>query len=147
MSARRIDAAPAEVLRTAALVLRQLAAEVTPGPWEIEYTYDGQQPQAVFRMHPDHPDDPDLSESLGTMDQNPADNAWVAMLGPQIAEPLAAWLEEFADRAAFYVPIWERGAPAVEDHPPIRHDVPALVEHHYGRALNVARVLLGGEPR
>jgi hypothetical protein len=118
---RRVDAAPDEVLRTAATVLRELAAEATPGPWEIEWTYDAQTPQAVFRMHPEHPDDPDLSGALGIMDENPADNAWVATLGPQVAQPLAAWLECAA--------------------------ADALVIGADAQALAVARVILGGDGR
>jgi hypothetical protein len=65
MTVRRVDAAPAEVLRTAATVLRELAAEATPGMRAIV---------------------------LGAM-REPTDNVWVATLHPGIAEPLSEALE------------------------------------------------------
>ena len=83
---------PADEMRAAAKLLREKAAAATPGPWEIEYAYQSDRPQAVFRMDPAEPDDLDMALGVGIMDE-PADNAWVALLGPDKAEPLACWLD------------------------------------------------------
>jgi hypothetical protein len=92
---------PAVVLRTAATRLRALAANTSavlvPGRWEIEYTYQGHQPQALYMMDPEYPDDPDMSFGIGIMDHTLGDNTWIAALSPAVAEPLAAWLDAEAD--------------------------------------------------
>lgn len=98
----------AQLLRAAAEKLRRLAAAATPGPWEIEYTYGGTAPQAIFRMDPQYPGDPDQAVSLGVMEDNPADNAWVATVHPGVAGPLA----ELLDTAASHEP--QRTAPDME---------------------------------
>jgi hypothetical protein len=89
---------PAEELRAAAALLREKATEATDGPWEIEYSYAGDRPQALFRMNPDHPDDVDEALGVGVMDE-PADNVWVALMSPAMAEPMAAILETCARMA------------------------------------------------
>ena len=85
-----------------------MAGDTTPGRWEIEYDHTGVVPQALFRMHPDHPDDESQSEALGAMDK-PGDNVWIAALSPAIAEPLALVLEVAADEidgtATHYLPL------------------------------------------
>lgn len=89
---------PAETLRAAATRLREKAAQSTPGPWEIEYGYRDKTPQAVFVMNPDNPDNADSSIEIGGMDR-PDDNVWIALLGPDKAEPLANWLDVTARMA------------------------------------------------
>jgi hypothetical protein len=88
---------PSESLRAAAARLRDLAKEATPGPWEIEYDHGGTYAQAVFRMDPEHPDDVDCSIGLGAMGAA-ADNVWISVMSPAVAEPLAVWLEDTARR-------------------------------------------------
>lgn len=100
-------ASPCEELRAAAAILRRCAANATPGPWEIEYDYHGEQPQALFVMDPDCPDDPDFSIGIGGM-VRPADNAWVALMGPDKAELIARILDQSAGLAEMLA---ERGDP------------------------------------
>jgi hypothetical protein len=79
------DPTPSETLRAAAARLRELAAKATDGPWywngsqvDVEPTTrgtyvvgDGQQEDDVV---------------------TPEDGAWIAIMSPVVAEPLAAWL-------------------------------------------------------
>ena len=89
---------PSELLSQAADLIRDAGAKATDGPWEIEYDYTGKTPQAIFRMDPNHPEDPDYSIGLGAMDL-PADNRWVALVNPEIAGPIEAWLRYEAAEA------------------------------------------------
>jgi hypothetical protein len=59
----------AEELRAAAAKLRETAANASPGPWSAQ--------DFAFR-------------------HGLADAAWIALMDPAVAEPLAAWLEETA---------------------------------------------------
>ncbi len=83
-------------LRAAASKLRQLSPAVTPGRWDADvFTQDG--PWEVGR-------DVDLNhgpswQTVLTAEpsaQAGANAQWAALLGPQLAEPLAAWLEAAA---------------------------------------------------
>lgn len=132
-----------ETLRAAAEKLRQLAKQATPGPWEIEYTYGGGAPQAIFRMDPEHPDDPDLSTSLGVMEENPQDNAWVATVHPGVAEPWAELLETVASHEP------ERAAPDKEPYGCVRCGVSDGVGacDTWRDGLAVARVIVGAGPK
>ncbi len=85
---------PAVVLRTAAARVRETARGATRGPWAAEEsrehgfrvgTSDGQEWVAWTGAYDDEPD------------PSRADAAWIALMHPGLAEPLAAWLEETAD--------------------------------------------------
>ena len=81
---------PADVLRTAAARVRETARSATRGPWAAEEsrehgfrvgTSDGQEWVAWTGAYDDEPD------------PSRADAAWIALMHPGLAEPLAAWLE------------------------------------------------------
>jgi hypothetical protein len=128
------DRAPWEVIRAAADRLEKLALEASPGPWEIEYTYSGKTPQAVFRMDPDYPDDPDFSLSLGAMEA-PADNEWIATLSPAVAEPLVAWLRATASWAKRECGMCSSEAAGV-----------SFVSNKYRQPLELSHKILGEQP-
>lgn len=87
----------AEILRRAADLIEIRAAAATPGPWLIEHDYAGDVPQALFvEVGDDDPDGYDGTRGVGGFDE-PADNVWAGMLGPQVGELLAAWLRAEAD--------------------------------------------------
>lgn len=87
----------ADLLRQAADRLDEAAKTTTPGPWQIEYSYGRDRPQGVFVECPDGQDCDaahdcyDGTRSVGGMDE-PGDNVWASLLGPQVAAPLSAWL-------------------------------------------------------
>jgi hypothetical protein len=93
---------PVTELRQAAAKLRQTAAKATPGPWEDHSTGDG--PWPVLVAGGPVPGDPagyrdtviKVHESVREDILAVADAAWIALAGPQIAEPLADLLEAFA---------------------------------------------------
>ena len=81
---------PAVVLRTAAARVRETARGATRGPWAAEEsrehgfrvgTSDGQEWVAWTGAYDDEPD------------PSRADAAWIALMHPGLAEPLAMWLE------------------------------------------------------
>ncbi|MEU0467253.1 hypothetical protein ABZ215_24900 [Amycolatopsis sp. NPDC006131] len=74
---------PAVVLRHAAHHIRQLAAKATPGPWTL---WDRGVGWEINEL-------PDTHD--GTTFREP-DARWIAAMGPQLAEPLAAWLDDVA---------------------------------------------------
>lgn len=126
---------PATALRRSADLVEQRAKDTTPGPWEIEYSYGGDTPQALFVMDPDYPDDVDQSFSIGCFTNEPADNAWAALVHPGVAAALAAWLRHTANAVWTYPPFldeWKGGGDGA---------------YHAGEAakaaLTLARVLLG----
>lgn len=145
---------PAVLLRRAATRLDELAAPLAEhGRWEAETaelddewviatdppfcggaTIDGQWTAAE-----------DLREPVAR---------WAALLGPQVAGPLAAWLRDGAARCADSISRWEAGpqwqGPGDDDLPtPMTPDrIVAAVEHHFRHEVAVARALLGEtEPR
>lgn len=81
------DESPAVVLRRAAQVLQARAERATPGPWTYDNYYD-------------------LVDSAGELpphvcgrvayDMNEPDGAWIALMSPEIAEPLVHWLSDEA---------------------------------------------------
>ena len=80
---------PAELLRRAAALLEQRAASATPGPWELEHSYDGTRAQGLF---------------VGCDEDDP-DNRWSALVHPGVAPTLATWLR--CEAALFKGnPIW-----------------------------------------
>jgi hypothetical protein len=108
-----VSTTPVQELRRAAVRLRELAARATPGPWEHVSTGAGEGRPRWILGAPTEPGDawsaadviaitddmvaalqditePDRIISDGDMD-------WIATVGPQIAPPLAEWLEDTAD--------------------------------------------------
>ncbi|MGV9779732.1 hypothetical protein [Streptosporangium sp. NPDC003464] len=128
---------PAEELRAAAVRLREAAANATPGPWGVgngeviglgieqtgpgSFAYTAQ----LARVLDDNEREEDNygGHDLGSTE---ADAAWIAAMHPDLAEPLAAWLDE----AARHADMNEHRAP--------RH------RRDLTWALAVARVILGG---
>lgn len=149
---------PAELLRSAAALLRERAAKATPSPWNY-CRIDG------------HGDTPERAEVFaGPIDGygylagsvaswaeededgqrlSHEDGAWLEAVHPGLGEPLAAWLEQAADSLERHLPSWTGSTGGIPgEYPPIvrtAEDTQALVEHHYGPALAVARVVLREE--
>lgn len=75
------------------------------------------------------------------------DGHGIAVLRPEFAMVLAAWLDESADDLERSLPHWTGSTGGIPgEYPPIHRtpeDTAQIVEHHFGRALAVARVLLG----
>jgi hypothetical protein len=130
MTARRVDAAPAAVLRTAVRVLRELAAEATPAPWGFARLPGIEERAPEYCQVSGGPDeDGYLTRSVASWAEgddgtrlSQEDGAWVAALHPGIAEPLAVWLESFANDYE-------------------------LMDSMSAYPLAVARVILGGDGR
>ncbi len=133
-----VSSAPAARLRLAADLLEQRAAAATPGPWRY--------------ANPDEIDD--LCAGPARMDQPGAfglngewvaecgpdaddDALWIAMLGPQVAAPLAAWLRA----EAVVGDTWESDASG-ESGNPLPTGPLAVAE-----ALALVDAILGGEGR
>lgn len=85
---------PQTTLRHAAKILRHLAEDATPGPWESVIHYHRKTGEPV------------LSEVAGVIDiegdgsggvQRDGDARWIAAMSPAIAEPLALLLVFCAD--------------------------------------------------
>jgi hypothetical protein len=76
------DQTPAETLRAAAQHVREMAQQATPGPWVANGA-------GVGTDYTDN--EPDLIVAVDAFDPN--DAAWMALMHPGLAEPLAAWLE------------------------------------------------------
>jgi hypothetical protein len=106
------DQTPAETLRAAAQHVREMAQQATPGPWVANGA-------GVGTDYTDN--EPDLIVAVDAFDPN--DAAWMALMHPGLAEPLAAWLESVAALQFGDVPL--------PDSP--------IVDH----ALAAARALLG----
>ena len=114
---------PSETLRAAATKLRETASKATPGPWQIGPEFG----DMVTSPEPNWNGNPtviasDLADGHPGFDWNNV--AWVALMSPAVAEPLAAWLETCANDLA-----------------DARHyiDEPNSCEH----ALAIARSILG----
>jgi len=120
--------APWEVIRAAADRLESLAARTSQSPWAdyvngIVWSADG---------------DPVVSELT------PRDGEWIATVSPAVAEPLVAWLRAAADSLEVHVPVWEEPEPRI--HPRrTRGEVDRLIGHHFGHALELSRLILGGD--
>jgi len=100
-----VSESPAELLRRAAALLEQRAASATPGPWELEHSYDGTRAQGLFvGCDEDDPDSYDGTKGIGGFDLDP-DNRWSALVHPGVAPTLATWLR--CEAALFKGnPIW-----------------------------------------
>ncbi|MEV7008251.1 hypothetical protein [Streptosporangium sp. NPDC051022] len=101
---------PVEEIRAAATRLREVAADATPGPWQVgngtviglgieqtsrgSFSYTAQLAEVFDGTTRDE-------ENYGGHDLGSpeGDAAWIALAHPGLAEPLAGWLEEVADDA------------------------------------------------
>lgn len=105
---------PAEELRKAAATLRELAAEATPGPWDVVNEMEPWDTPAadVANVHGrdrrDGTYDWKWSWVVASPDGHPdpcmkVENArWVAALSPAVAGPLARWLDDAAGESEDY---------------------------------------------
>jgi hypothetical protein len=88
-----VELRQSEILRAAAARLRALQRWTTPAPWEAgERCVWTESAGTVIS---------DSADGAGGV-QNPADTAWIALMAPHIAEPLAAMLEGAAAEYARY---------------------------------------------
>ncbi|MFD0902378.1 hypothetical protein [Actinomadura sediminis] len=102
---------PADELRAAAQKIRDTAKGATPGPWQVgngveigigieqhspgRFSYDALLAEVTSendRIN-DVEDAKDFRSVDITVGSAEADAAWIALASPQIAEPIAAWLE------------------------------------------------------
>lgn len=127
---------PADTLRAASQRVRELAAKATPGPWRAAEEIDGLRAGRLTTVKAPNPHlcrqpawtrvvtvgqtRPHFDDGKGLAEANVA---WIAAMGPPIAEPLAAWLEATAD---------------LLDSEPARPVTPKRP------ALDLARAILGG---
>jgi len=81
-------ASPAEILRSAAALLRERAGKATQGPWRVSFAY-GRLPVV---------DSPDrvVAEPQQGANRARADAGWIALLDPLAGDALADLLESFA---------------------------------------------------
>lgn len=79
---------PAATLRAAATKLRETASNATPGPWQ-----SGGYGATGWTIGDGHGR---LYIETEDSDQGKTDAAWIALMSPAVAEPLAAWLDGVA---------------------------------------------------
>lgn len=106
---------PAEELRKAAARLRETGEHTTPGTWLVPDVAD-----MVVSDKPMRWGTPIVAE-CGT----PEDAAWIALMHPDLSEPLSAWLESWST-----VELSEHGS----------------YPDDWMYALRIARVVNGGQP-
>lgn len=89
------------------------------------------------------------ADRLASSENEPNVPLWMHHMPREAAAPLVAWLRRTAASVEVHVPAWERAhlSPGLDQEPMVDepHDVPKLVEHHFGEALEFARRVLGGE--
>jgi len=92
------DRTPIEELRAAATIVRQAAAKATPGPWRIRQgnTISSNIADRDGHMVIDGGGWTDGTKTVVYGAALNADAAWIALMSPALAEPLAAWLESEA---------------------------------------------------
>jgi len=121
---------PAVRLRAAAALVRERAVAATPGPWhrplntrrknavravlpegERGEWIDGIDPSTGMREHCTVATIPIWSDGKFARARGGRDLEWIALIGPVVGEPLAAWLETVADRhyADDVTQIWPNG--------------------------------------
>lgn len=80
------DLTPAATLRAAATLIRDTASNATPGPWTADE--DEIRADCEWRLV--------AWTYIGDLAQARANAAWGALISPDKAEEIAAWLEESA---------------------------------------------------
>ena len=133
---------PVEELRAAAKVLRETASKATPGPWEIR---DGNKASSNVATRDEHM----VIDGGGWTDGKKAvvygaalvaDAAWIALMSPAVAEPLAVLLDEAAKRRESAVAI--AASVSDEDETITADDIDTLTP----LTLAFARQILGRQP-
>lgn len=132
------DTTAAATIRRAAQLIRERAANATPGEWYADgdlgvYAYGSE----------DIPDCPKVfTDHAATRE----DIEHIAGFGPLVAVAIAEWLDAEADRLEQHIPAWARPSSGVDGPPALCWNNPQrlaeLIEHHYGPALAVARAYL-----
>lgn len=130
---------PVEVLRAAADRLDQLADAAAPGPWEAD----------LREVHDSIGNGIATESDFGDLAEADAD--WIAMLGPQVAPALSAWLRAEADTAQVSDQTWANFRPtwrddwSPEDPPPDWSETSrvAALEAMHRHPLAFARMVLG----
>lgn len=142
--------APAELLRAAAVLLRDRAAKATPGPWNycrIDGRGDAPEKAEIFGGPRDEHGYLDgyvagwVEEDEDGQRLSHEDGAWLEAVHPGLGEPLAAWLEQAADSLEAIHPHWIGAGGSL----PTEQQAALLVDKHFGHALAVARVVLREE--
>lgn len=116
---------PAEELRAAAKLLRETAEQATPGPWGVESVASESIGVLSYPAHA-------FVATIGvrTADESvTADAAWIALVSPALAKPLAAWLDSRAQ--------------ALDDLPSVADDLANRKGSNIRQALDIARVING----
>lgn len=125
---------PSAILGRAADLIRDTGKAAKSGPWSL---YD----RGVCWEIPELPE---MHDGLSGFRE--VDARWIALLSPDKAEHIEAILRDAASSAAHHVPIWQNSSSAGHAAPKRTDaEVASLVEHHYGHALALARVILGEE--
>ena len=137
---------PAETLIAAADRIRDLAAV-----WEAENAKMAERRnKGLAALHAEYGRAYTWDEVAGFVVDEYADKAldagaaWIAALSPALASMIERWLRETAANADRSIPAWQNSS--VDGYPGPKRtetEVGALVEHHYGAALGVARAVLG----
>ncbi len=93
------NSSPIEEVRAAARILHQTAAKATPGPWRIRQgnTVSSNITDRDGHMVIDGGGWTDGTKTVVYGAALNADAAWIALAGPELAGPLAAWLDALAD--------------------------------------------------
>lgn len=118
---------PAAELRAAAALLRGAASKTTPGQWVKCWGTRLGSPAVALLEHV-HPDG-GSQVTLAHFDRR-GDAAWIALLSPTMAEPLAAWL----DGTAHYMRFEEAACSSPEA-------AARMFEEKYARPLEFARAV------
>lgn len=127
---------PDEELRAAATLLRDTATRATPGPWGVES--ESAHSHGIY-SYPGH----SFAASIGNLDADEYAQhvaRWIALLNPELAEPLAAWLEETANVMTWLGPVKVQ---PVEDGAGL-WDGMGTPRTEWDRALAFARAINGG---
>lgn len=109
-------------IRTAAARIRGLAEYATPGPWTVEPEFRLREGCRCLSCAEDEP----FGWSIPDIDGYGRDHSpivsegnahWIATLGPQIAETLAAWLEDAANTQEIHEETWRYLGKQGQPHP------------------------------
>lgn len=137
MADSKTEKTVAEEMREAADRLRIKAADITlaPGPWVVDRYGD-----SVYSGELEEPD------ALCVAETTVSAAAWITLVNPLMAEPLASWLEEYARWAKDSIFVEDEG-----DDPPVHESDYCDGEigkgcQCFAHPLAVARVLNGSQP-
>ncbi|TDD77710.1 hypothetical protein [Actinomadura rubrisoli] len=95
------DQSPATELLAAARLLRETAVKATPGPWTAEHSSWAGDNAVLSTVIGGHAVAVCGEEVRGVTLPASADAAWIALMGPDKAEPLATFLHHVAETWVF----------------------------------------------